>query len=178
MNVRILAFGCNRWRRFGRDPQDPLRYSKHAAFYISTGIKCGSKIRRHWIVPGLIRFNGASGFGNHDINYWIGKTFSCTEPVFAFGGNRMVFEKMVGSGCTPDLFLVVVSPERFGAIDFHQSDWKSNRSYVIAASRLRDKQETMLLMTPGQWVMTSLGKWYLTPVRNLQAGAILQLSDE
>lgn len=177
MNVKILGFGCNWWRRFGRNSQDPLRYSKHAAFYNSTGIKCGSKMRRHWIVPGLIRFNGANGFASHDMSFWIGKTFSCTELVYAFDGNRMVFENVAGPDRSPDLFLITISGERYGAIDFCHSDWKSRQSHVIAASQLRAQQETMLLMKPGEWVATSLGKWYLTPVRDLQAGAILQLGD-
>jgi hypothetical protein len=61
-------------------------------------------------------------------------------------------------------------------IDF-RSAWLSEHSQVIAASRLRDKQETMLLMGAGDWVKTSMGLWRLTPTRELKAGAVLQLAD-
>ena len=56
MLVKILEFGSNWWARFGRDPSDCYRYTKHAAYFNSTGMRCaGSKMRRYWIVPGLIR---------------------------------------------------------------------------------------------------------------------------
>ena len=58
MLVKILGFGSNWWARFGRDPQDRYRYTRHAAYFNSTGVRCGNKMRRYWVVPGLIRFNG------------------------------------------------------------------------------------------------------------------------
>jgi hypothetical protein len=62
MLVMVLNFGTNWWARFGRDADDPYRFSRHAAYYNSTGVRCGSKIRRHWIVSGLLRFNGVGDF--------------------------------------------------------------------------------------------------------------------
>ena len=62
MLVKILEFGSNWWARFGRDPHDRYRYTKHAAYFNSTGVRCGSKMRRYWVVPGLIRFNGVGDF--------------------------------------------------------------------------------------------------------------------
>ena len=62
MLVKILEFGSNWWARFGRDPHDRYRYTRHAAYFNSTGVRCGSKMRRYWLVPGLIRFNGVGDF--------------------------------------------------------------------------------------------------------------------
>ena len=178
MLVKILGFGCNWWRRYGADPSDRFRYTKHAAFYNSTGVQCGSKIRRHWIIPGLIRFNGATGHIHHDLSLCIGQTFVCTEPVFALGGHRVVFEKKAEKqDKTPDYFLVVISGERFGAVRFESPTWKSDDSQVIAASRLREKQETMMLMRLESWIDTSLGRWQLTRLADLQTGAALQLAE-
>src|SRR5581483_274962 len=41
--VRILSFGCNWWARFGHDPEDRYRYTRRAAYYNSTGVRCGNK---------------------------------------------------------------------------------------------------------------------------------------
>ena len=49
MLVKILEFGSNWWARFGRDPHDRYRYTRHAAYFNSTGVRCGSKMRRYWI---------------------------------------------------------------------------------------------------------------------------------
>jgi hypothetical protein len=98
--------------------------------------------------------------------------------VFALGGNRVVFERKAGKQSqAPDCFLLVMSADRFGAVDFERSAWKSNGAQVIAASRLREKQEIMLLMRVGDWVETNLGRWCLTEVSDLQIGAALQLTE-
>ena len=83
MLVKILGFGSNWWARFGRDPQDRYRFTRHAAYFNSAGVRCGSKIRRHWIVPGLIRFNGVGDFNPQFPNRAVGKTFECTDLIFA-----------------------------------------------------------------------------------------------
>jgi len=176
--VKILSFGCNWWKRFGRDPEDRFRYTRHAAFYNSTGVQCGNKIRRHWIIPGLIRFNGIGDFNPHYPSRSVGHTFSCTEPVFAFGGNRVVFETKVRKCADPDYFLVAVSSERFGVFDFHSRLWKSESAHAIAASDLRKKQEAMLLMSTDDWISSSLGRWRLRLTNDLAVGAILQLDED
>jgi hypothetical protein len=62
MSAKILEFGA-KWRaRFARDPSDPHRYPGRAAYYSPAGLRCGSKVRHHWIVPDLIRFNGRRRF--------------------------------------------------------------------------------------------------------------------
>src|SRR5947199_5856231 len=155
MLVQVLSFGTNWWARFGRDVDDPHRFTRRAAYYNSTGVRCGNKIRRHWTVPGLIRFNGASDFNPHSPARSIGQTFVCTEPVFALGGNRIVFQNRISRAVEPDFFLVVVSSERFGLLDFESPGWKSEAAQVIAASHLRDRQETMLLMKADGWVASS-----------------------
>jgi hypothetical protein len=48
---------------------------------------------------------------------------------------------------------------RWWSVDI--SVWKSVLSQVIAASQLREMQEAMLLMRPGDWVQTSTGFWQL-----------------
>ena len=176
MLVTIQSFGCNWWRRFGSNPEDRFRFSRHAAFYNSTGIRCGRKIRRHWVIPGLIRFNGARDFVSQDVDRYVGGTFRCTEPVVAFGGNRVVFNERVTNNPAPDFFLVVVTNAQFGMLDF-ESDWLAKGAHAIAASQLRQQQEAMLLMRIGDWVETALGRWYLSRTEQLRVGATLQLCD-
>jgi len=115
---------------------------------------------------------------HNDVNLCIGQTFECTERIFALGGYRVVFEQRVQDRQQQqDYFLVVMSADRFGYVRFEHPTWKAESAQVIAASRLREKQETMLLMRIGDWIETNLGRWYLTSVRGLQAGAALQLDE-
>src|SRR5579872_5659236 len=121
MLIRVLSFGINWWARFGRDPQDPYRFTRHAAYYNSTGVRCGSKVRRHWKVPGLIRFNGAGDFNPHHPQSCMGKTFECSELTFAFGGNRLLFQRKVPLESLPDCYLIAINSAQHGAVDLSSS---------------------------------------------------------
>lgn len=161
MLVKILNFGTNWWARFGHDPADRYRYTRHAAYYNSTGVRCGRKVRRHWIVPGLIRFNGIGDFNPHLPERAIQSTFACAGPTPAFGGNRLLFGKRLPASVMPERYLVVISAGQHGRINFRSCDWKAASTSIIAASNFRDKQETMLLMKAGDWVRTGRGLWRL-----------------
>jgi hypothetical protein len=178
MRVKVLRFGSNWWSRFGRNPDDPFRFSRRAAYYNSTGLRCGSKMRRHWAIPGLIRFNGVGDFNPNFPSRSVGQTFLCTELTFAFGGNRVLFNRRIESPAAPDWHLVVVSSLRFGLFDFQSAAWKSDAVQPIAVSALRQTQEAMLLMRPGDWIFSNLGFWRLTVRNDLMNGAALELAEE
>lgn len=161
MLVKILRFGSNWWARVGRDPRDRYRFTRHAAYFNSTGLWAGNKVRHHWIVPGLIRFNGVGDFKPQFPNRSVGVTFECAEPAFALGGNRILFQRKAAPSVPPDYFLVVLSADQHGTLECLASDWKADSVRVIALSQCGAKQEAMLLMKPLDWVSTRLGLWQL-----------------
>jgi hypothetical protein len=177
MLVTILGFGSNWWARYGRDPEDRHRYTRHAAYFNSAGVRCGSKIRRHWIVSGLIRFNGVGDFNPQFPRRSIGSTFECTEPAFACGGNRVLFLRRARASARPDYYLTSISSDRFGVMDFESPDWKSHSVLPIAVSRLGQKQEAVLLMKAGDSVRTDLGTWRLMAGGNNTSGASLEFTE-
>ena len=121
----------------------------------------GSKVRRYWIVPGLLRFNGVGDFNPQFPDRAIGATFECADLTFAFGGNRLLFVRKIRNCPPPDYYLLALSSERCGAFDCRNSGWKSETVVPIAVSQFRDRGEALLLMRPGDWVRTSLGIWQL-----------------
>ena len=140
-------------------------------------MRCGRKVRRHWVIPGLIRFNGAGDFNPHLPNRSLGCTFLCSDLTFAFGGNRLLFGRKVSKSEIPESYLVALSSELHGRMDFSSDAWRSSAA-VIAVSQLREKQEVMLLMAPGDWVRTSCGFWQLTTKDNPRVGMALELIGE
>ena len=164
MQVTVSSFGSNWWARFGRDPRDRYRFSRRAAYFNSTGLRSGSKVRRYWIVPGLLRFNGAGDFNPQFPDRVIGATFECADLTFAFGGNRLLFVRRIRNGPAPDYYLLALASERCGAFDCRNSGWKSESVVPIAVSQHRDRAEALLLMRLGDWVRTSLGIWQLRAV--------------
>jgi hypothetical protein len=178
MLVKILQFGSSWWSKAGDDPEDPYRYTRHAAYYNSTGVHCGSrgqKVRHHWMVPGLVRFNGVGGFNPNLPNRAIGAIFSCDPMASTLGGNRLLLRENVRASRTPDYYLVRVSGDVFGKIELRTRRWRSPGASIVAVSQLRDQQEAMLLMKPGDWVRTSAGLWQLQLSSKLPNGAALEL---
>lgn len=178
MLVKILEFGSSWWSKAGHDPEDPYRYTRHAAYYNSTGVRCGSrgqKIQHHWIVPGLVRFNGVGSFNLNFPDRSIGRVFYCDEMAFTLGGNRLLIKEKVRPPRTADQYLVVVSAHSFGSISVGDKRWRSPGTSVVSISQLRDQQEAMLLMKTGAWVRTSAGIWRLELSDSLPNGAGLRL---
>jgi hypothetical protein len=178
MLVKILGFGSSWWSRFDRDPNDRYRYSRHAAYFNSAGVRCGNKVRRHWILPGLIRFNGVGDFNPQFPSRSVGETFECADLAFACGGNRLLFVRKAAACVPPDYYLVAVSNDRFGILDFAGSGWKSAAVIPIAVSCLGDKQEALLLMEPAAYLSSSLGIWQLKMGDDVPNGASLELLEE
>jgi hypothetical protein len=161
MRVTISSFGSNWWARFGRDVHDCYRFTRRATYFNSTGLRSGSKVRRYWIVPGLVRFNGVGNFNPQFPDRSVGTTFECADLIFACGGNRLLFVRRIRNCPLPDYYLLALASERCGAFDCRNSGWKSESVIPIAVSQHRDRAEALLLMRPGDWVKTSLGIWQL-----------------
>jgi hypothetical protein len=182
MIVKVLQFGSHWWPRFGRDPNDRYRFTKHAAYYNSSGLRCGSKIKPRWVIPGLIRFNGVGDFNPNYFARSIGRVFDCSDLKYACGGNRLLFGRKVQPDTIPDYYLVVVSSDRFGICDFLSPTWKSDAVKVIAASHLRGpngiRQESLLLMPRNGWVASAVGRWKLWFGAEFPHRAAMQIEDE
>ena len=161
MLVTVLGFGSNWWARFGRDRDDPYRFTEHAAYFNSTGISCGHKHQRYWVVPGLLRFNGVGDFRPDRPSRALGKTFECADLTFAFGGNRLLFIRKARDRAEPDYYLVAISSNQHGYFDPNVTAWKSETVIAVAVSQFHEKCEALLLMKPGDWVKTMLGIWQL-----------------
>ena len=173
MLVKVLNFGTNWWARSGSEPQNTDRLDRHAVHYNSTGIRCGGKIRRHWITSGLLRLNGVLDFSFMQPERSAQQTFVCSDLTYQFGGNRLLLKSKCAKSAAPDSYLVVVSSEKHGWIDVGSKAWKSVFSRVIAMSQLRDVQEAMLLMQATDWIQTSSGFWQLQPQGNPAGEAML-----
>ena len=163
IQVKILSFGSSWWARFGPDANDAYRFTRHAAYFNSTGLRSGGNtVRRFWVLPGMLRFNGVGDFNPHFPNRSVGATFECAELNFALAGTRLLFIRKARNAPLPDYYLLVFASERSGAFDFHTPEWKSDTVIPVAISQYKDRSEVLCLMRPDAWVRTSLGRWRLS----------------
>lgn len=178
MLVKVLNFGTNWWARYRREADGSRYCAPRNAYYNSTGIRCGGKIRRHWLFSGLLRFNDVGDLDPSLPEGSINRTFVCSDLTQALGGSRLLFKSKALKSAVPDCYLVVVSNTTHGRIDFASKVWKSILTRVVAASQLREMQETMLLMNPGDWVQTSSGFWQLTASSPYDPARLVRIGEQ
>jgi len=163
MLVSVHSFGSIWSHRLGKSLADPRRFTSHAAFYNTTGVEDGGKLRHRSCVYGYARFDGAGRFDPHRISRMIHRVFECDEPCMWNGANKVRFRRLLPRAARPDRFLVTVTSDRTGTLDKHGA-WSSDDSHLISFSECGDQQEAMLLMPAYGWVRGAIGTFCLEPL--------------
>lgn len=158
--AQIVSFGSAWWVRPGRDVDDSERYTRHAAYFNSTGIKDGSKIHMAGPVRGMVRFNVSSGLDPHHTQNNIGRIFCFTEIERYRDTNRLSALHRAAKDASPTHFLIRVSSTLHGT-PLSAAGRRRTDVQTIAVSRYRGRQEALLLITARSVIHTSLGIWNL-----------------
>jgi hypothetical protein len=174
MLVTVTGFGSVWRKRFGKSPNDPRRLAR-AAYFNTTGVPVNGKIRTRPKIIGHARFNGVGGFDPDCPLRMLNMVFECADPCIWRGQNKVLFKRMLLAPQQPDYFLIVVKACEVGHINVGPPAWRSEGTLLISFSECRDRQEAMLLMPPGGWLRTDLGKFALRPFVNWPWTARLEL---
>ena len=174
MLVTVTGFGSVWRRRFGKNENDPRRFAQ-AAYFNTTGVPVNGRVRTRPKIVGHARFNGVGGFDPNQPLAMINSVFECAEPCVWQGQNKVLFKRMLPTPQRPDYFLVVVRSAEVGRLDVGSPAWRSEGTLLISFSECRDQQEVMLLMPPGSWLRTHLGRFELKPFVSGPWSARLQL---
>ena len=142
MLVTVTGFGSV-WRwRLRKAPGHPQCLAE-SAYYNTTGVEISGSIRQRSKIVGYVRFNGRGGFDPNHPSRIINRVFECADPCVWLGQNKLLFKRMLTAPQKPDLFLVVVRPERTGVLRVGGANWRSEDSWLIAFSEYRDQQEAI-----------------------------------
>ncbi len=174
MLVTVTGFGSVWRKRFGKNPSDRKRFAR-AAYFNTTGVPVNGKIRTRPKIVGHVRFNGVGGFDPNCPLRMLNAVFECAEPCIWQGQNKVLFKRMLRTPERPDYFLVVVKSGEVGHIEVGSPGWRSEGPLLISFSECHDQQEAMLLMPPGGWLRTDLGRFVLRPFVTWPWSARLQL---
>src|SRR5581483_12036280 len=123
MRVTVLSFGSNWW---ARSESEISRFAR----YNSSGIECGRKMRRHWMVPGIVRINGKSNFSQWPPQRMVGGSFRASELSFACGGNRLLLVDRSADSRTPEFYLLTICSALHGSLDVFSPSCRSESSIV------------------------------------------------
>lgn len=162
MLVAVNGFGSIWSYRARGDSSNRGNYTDKAAYFNTTGVMVGGKIRHRSQVYGAARFNGNSGFTPHLPDRMINRVFECEDPCAWNGGNRLTFSRLSTDRQRPECFLVTVTEQQTGWLD-RDGNWKAPAVHLLSFSESNSHQEAMLLMPAFTWVRGQLGLFVLEP---------------
>ena len=162
MLVTVTGFGSV-WRWRLQKAPNLQHHRSEMACYNTTGVEVSGNTRQRPQILGYARFNARGGFDSNHPSRMINRVFECADPCVWLGLNKLLFKRTLTAPQKPDLFLVVVRPERTGVLRVGGANWRSDDSWLIAFSEYRDQQEAMLLMPAYGWIQTELGRFVLEP---------------
>ena len=114
-------------------------------------------------ICGYARFDTIGGFDPNRPSKMIGRVFECAEPTVWMSSNKLLFKRILNTGEHPDRFLISVTSALVGQLAVGEQGWRSGDVWLLSFSECAGQQESMLLMSIGQWVRTSLGLFVLEP---------------
>lgn len=159
MIVHCLSFGTLWWLRPGNDNESSLKFSSQAAVFNTTGFLSGSRERRNWIVPGVIRFNLGTCMDQRVNSEQHQQTrFFSSGPERKGSQNRLLLSRKVKANAPVDLVLASMSEKEHGRISF-DSEWRSQGVRLVAASEFGTMQESLVLLPMNGFVRTHQGDW-------------------
>ena len=159
--MAITGFGSVWRHRLGK--HDVRGHLTQPVYYNTTGVLANGTVRQRPQICGYARFDTVGGFDPNHLSRMINRVFECAEPSVWMGCNKLLFRRILRRGERPDCFLVAVESELIGQLLVGRRGWRSPETWLFSLSECAGQQEAMLLMSIGDWVSTSLGKFVLEP---------------
>jgi hypothetical protein len=161
MTVYCCSFGSVWWLRPGIGGDEMARYSSRAAIFNTTGFMSGSRMRRLWMIAGVVRINVGMHQDARNEQAFMGRTFESAGLEHRGGWNRLLLGGRSMKRRKEHFLLIRADSDCVGRIDFGEQ-WHSQGVGIAAASARRGVQETLLLMKPGATITTGKGVWEAT----------------
>lgn len=161
MRVELRGFGSVWRHRLGKG--DAHSCPTSPVYYNTTGVLVDGNVRQRPQICGYARFDTIGGFDPNHPSKMIGRVFECAEPTVWMGSNKLLFKRILNTGERTDRFLISVTSALVGQLAVGEQGWRSDDAWLLSFSECAGQQESMLLMSIGQWVRTSLGLFVLKP---------------
>lgn len=165
MLISVLGLGSIWTRREAKPTLRPGHFAVPAvAYYNTTGVLVGNKLRNRSCVYGVARFNASGGFRPDCMHQMVEKVFDCESPCVWNGHNKVLFKNLLRRPERPDAYLVIVTDEQSGGIARERAGgWLHHDGHLISFSECNGRQEVMMIMPAYTWVRGRLGTFFLEP---------------
>ena len=165
MLVAVQSFGSIWTARGASTELDCTKVARRSAYYNTTGVLAGDKVRNRACSYGYVRLDECSGFHPPFAERLIHRVYR-SEGVSAWnGGNKLFLQQLAPTGTHPDVYLFRISAAETGWID-RCGAWKCDAAQVVSFSEGNGQQELLLVLPPFGWVHGAHGTFCVDPRRD------------
>ena len=165
MLVAVQSFGSIWTARSASVEIDSAKSVRRSAYYNTTGVLAGNKVRNRSCLYGYVRLDECSGFHPSLAERIIHRVYE-SEGVSVWNGrNKLFLRQLTPTGTRPDAHLFRIGSAEMGWID-RSGAWKCSAAQVVSFSEGNSQQEALLILPAFGWVRGERGTFCVDPRRD------------
>ena len=177
MLVAVQSFGSIWTERGVRTDVGGANSARRRAFYNTTGVMVGSKLRSRSCIYGYVRLDECSCFHPSSANRVIHRVYESEGVLVWSGRNKLFLRQLKRAGTCPDVYLFRVGSAEIGWIN-RSGSWTCNGAQVISFSEGNGQQEALIILPGFGWVRSERGTFCVDPRRDQPWMAVLSCASK
>jgi len=176
MLVAVQSFGSIWTARDANTEATCANSARRGAYYNTTGVLAGGKLRNRSCLFGYVRVDECSGFHPRLADRLIHRVYESEGVSVWKGRNKLFLRQLTAAGTCPDVYLFRFSPADTGWID-RAGFWKCDAAQVVSFSEGNGQQEALIVLPPFGWVRGTQGTFCVDPRRDRPGIAVLSRAE-
>ena len=176
MLVAVQSFGSIWTARGASTEAHCANSARRGAYYNTTGVLAGGKLRNRSCLFGYVRVDECSGFHPRLADRHIHRVYDSEGVSVWKGRNKLFLRQLTADGTRPDVYLFRVCPADTGWID-RAGFWKCDAAQVVSFSEGNGQQEALIVLPPFGWVRGTQGTFCADPRRDRPWIAVLSRAE-
>jgi len=164
MLVAVQSLGSIWTSRATSAPPDS-NAARRCAYYNTTGVVAGNKLRSRSCIYGNVRLDECSGFNPRFAERIIHRVYESDGVTVWNGRNKFFLRQLAPNGTRPDAYLFRINPADTGWID-RAAAWKCDGARVVSFSEGNGQQEALIVLPAFGWVRGTQGTFCADPRRD------------
>ena len=162
MLVAVQSLGSIWTARGARTDAGGTNSARRCAYYSTTGVLAGDKLRNRSCIYGHVRVDECSGFHPKFADRLIHRVYGVTARN---GRNKLFLRQLTPEGTRPDVYLFRIRPTDTGWLD-RAGAWNCDAAQVVSFSEGNGQQEALIVLPPFGWVHGTRGTFCAEPRRD------------
>jgi hypothetical protein len=165
MLVAVQSFGSIWTAKSAGADVDRTKAARRGAYYNTTGVLAGDKLRNRSCLYGYVRLDECSGFHPRFAERIVHRVYESEGVSIWNERSRLFLRQLMPAGARPDVHLFRIGTSDTGWID-RGGAWKCDAAQVVSFSEGNMQQEVLVVLPPFGWVRGENGTFCVDPRHN------------